>query len=450
MKNKELLVKINLNKPRNLDLQDLIKPDVERLIQVRKDDGGFRIPQTSGKALRKYIPALYYLIHVLIERQYSKNTTERCIYAKDYVKMYSRDIEPLKSKNDFRFMWSILVQLKIISCYDVTEPTKYRKSAKGYYFKFTDNYKDSAIIQHEVLVKAVIADRLEKKASAKKYEGKVSLDIKTINANATSLHQYGALLNIKFDSQAAIKHVEKLFEDKILDVNQYNSYMVSINNITNKRFTFTRSKACRRIYTSVTLMPKELRQFIKDGEGHCLTELDFGSFNPYLVYKMINEVYPEFKSNAEKIAYENEVDLYRRVLSGGDFYRDFKVVFFREAELDRDQIKEIVLKHWFNGRLNSKNPYRQHMMKRLPRITAIIDSLKEVRYENFSNFTMSRESELVNDIVYKKFIDIYPDAIMYTIFDSILVERKHAAQLQSLMQEEGSRYFRLNCIVKVK
>jgi hypothetical protein len=63
---------------------------------------------------------------------------------------------------------------------------------------------------------------------------------------------------------------------------------------------------------------------------------------------------------------------------------------------------------------------------------------------------MSRESELVNDIIYRKFIEIYPDAIMYTFFDSLLIEQKYAAQLHTMMLEEGSKYFNLNCIIKAK
>lgn len=207
---------------------------------------------------------------------------------------------------------------------------------------------------------------------------------------------------------------------------------------------------CNRFFTQVTCMPKEIRPFIKDAGGNNLVELDYGSFNAFAVYKILNTINPEYKSNAEKIAFENELDLYRRILSGGDFYSDFKAVFFPDEDISRDKIKDIVLKYWFNGRLNSRNKYRKHMLKKMPRISEIIDSLKSVQYENFSNTAMKMESELVNDIVYKKFVELYPDAIMYTIFDSFLVEQKYSAQLQSMMQEEGSRYFNINCIVNAK
>ena len=61
---------------------------------------------------------------------------------------------------------------------------------------------------------------------------------------------------------------------------------------------------------------------------------------------------------------------------------------------------------------------------------------------------MSRESELVDDIIYRKFVELYPDVILYTIFDSFLVEQKCAALLQTMMLEKGSKYFNLNCTVK--
>ncbi|MCX6302612.1 MAG: hypothetical protein NTW82_10550, partial [Bacteroidia bacterium] len=53
-----------------------------------------------------------------------------------------------------------------------------------------------------------------------------------------------------------------------------------------------------------------------------------------------------------------------------------------------------------------------------------------------------------NDIIYRIFIERNPEVIMYTIFDSFLVEQKHSSELQALMLEEGSKYFTINCIVR--
>lgn len=439
---------INLNKPENLVLEELINPEEEFFIAIRRDDGTNSWDMTFGKKLLKHIPAMYYFVHVLIERQHSDIDALRCRFAKDFVEMFSRDIEPVKSKNYFRFIWGILRRLGVIDYQDDMKPNKYKKSAKAYYFKFTPDYSESRIMQHQILIKKVFADKLNKKWNMN--QEKHEIDISIVTNNKHLAHQYKALRIMNFDSQSAITHTKELLNEQVIDTKKYNTCMSSINNIINGRIKVTHSRVCGRFYSPVTQLPKELRQFIKDNEGKSLVELDFGSFNAFAVYKILNGVNPEYKANADKYSFRNEFQLYKDILSSGDFYNDFKEVFLPQEELSRDEIKEIVLRKWFNGRLNSRNKYRKLLLKRLPKISEIIDSLKIAKYENFSNITMKMESELVNDIIYKKFIELYPDAIMYTIFDSFLIERKYATQLHSMMLEEGSRYFNLNCIVKEK
>lgn len=252
------------------------------------------------------------------------------------------------------------------------------------------------------------------------------------------------------DYDSAKRLSRLLFINGDINVQQYNSHMISINNLENQRIKVTYSDKCYRFYTPVTSMPKVIRPFIRDAEGNSLVELDYGSFNAFAVYKILNEVNPDYESNADKFAFRHELSLYKDILSGGDFYRDFKIVFFPQQDLTRDQVKDIVLKKWFNGRPESRNKYRKHILKRMPKISEIIDSLKAKQYENFSNIAMRMESQLVNDIVYAKFVELHPDVIMYTIFDSFLVESRFASQLHTLMLEEGNHYFDLNCIVNVK
>lgn len=446
-KEKEQLVKLKLNKPVNLVLEELIRPEFPFYVFVRKDDGTNSPKMTTGKKILKHIPALYYFIHMLLERQYSDVESLRLYYDSSYVKMFSRDIEPLKSKNYFRFIWGILRSLKVIEEDSTNEPTKYRKTAMAYYFRLESKYVESPIIEHEVLVKKSIDEKLKRKWNINQ---KQVFDIAKITTNRVSAHQYNALRNINFDYVGADNHLSLLLESNEIDIKKHTSCMIYINNIRNGRIYLTKSEKCDRYYTPVTNLPKIVRPFIKDDEGKSLVELDYGSFNAFVVYKILNTIKPEYKTNAEKIAFESELDLYRRILSGGNFYMDFKEIFFADKDLDREQIKEIVLRHWFNARVNSRNKYRKRLLQRLPRISEIIDSMKSDKYENFSLIAMRMESELINDIVYKKFIETYPEAIMYTIFDSILVEQRYSPQLHTMMLEEGSRYFNLNCFVNSK
>lgn len=447
VKEKEGLVKIELNKPSNLNLEELINPEFPFFAPIRKDDGTSSHKMTTGKKILKHLPALYYFIHMLLERQYSDLDFLRLIYDKRFVKMFSRDIEPVKSKNDFRFIWGILRAIHVIEEDSRNEPTKYRKSAMGYYFKLSDKYIDSPIIEHEIEIKKSIKDKLDDKWNLK---SKKEFNLSEIKTNRVSAHQYQLLRNINIDYEAAMNHLKNLIESNEINFQQYNTCMIYLNNIKNGRIYITKSDKCNRYYTPITNLPKIVRPFIKDNAGNSLVELDYGSFNAFVVYKILNSIEPQYQNNAEKIAFETELELYRRTLSGGNFYMDFKRIFFTDKNIDREKIKDIVLKYWFNGKLNSRNKYRKVLLQRLPKISEIIDSLKSVKYENFSHITMTMESELINEIVYKKFIDLHPDVIMYTIFDSILVEQKYASQLQTMMLEEGSQYFNLNCFVNHK
>ena len=142
--------------------------------------------------------------------------------------------------------------------------------------------------------------------------------------------------------------------------------------------------------------------------------------------------------------------MYRRLLVSGNFYSDFKDVYLSDESLTRDEVKDIILKYWFNGTLTSRNKHKKKLDRLLPNIAKVLNEIKSDDYRNFSHTTMKMESEIINDIVYRKFIQIHPDAIMYTIFDCILVEQKYSAQLHTMMVEEGSVFFNLNCIVKAK
>lgn len=446
-KEKEQQVGLKLNKPENLKLEDLIKPEFPFYAPVRKDDGSNSHRMTTGKRILKHLPALYFFIHVLLERQHSDIETLRLMYDESYVKMFSRDIEPLKSKNDFRFIWGILRTLKIIEEWNNLEPNMYRKSAVAYYFRLAEPYRSSPVVQHEVMIRKSVNDKLNVKWNIKPLK---AIDLTKINNNKALAHQYMALRSIKMDYSAARLYSTELLINGDINVKQYNSNMISISNLENGRIKVSYSDKCHRFYTPVTSMPKLIRPFIRDAEGNSLVELDYGSFNAFAVYKILNAVNPDYETNADKFAFRHELSLYKDILSGGDFYRDFKTVFFPQEDLTRDQVKDIVLKKWFNGKPESRNKHRKHIVKRLPKISEIIDSLKAKQYENFSNIAMRLESELVNDIVYAKFVELYPNAIMYTIFDSFLVESRYASQLYTMMLEEGNHFFDLNCIVNTK
>lgn len=440
---------LNLNKPENLVLESMFVPDDPTIIPKRGENGRYCYVTITEKAFIKVIPVLYYFIHVLLDRLHCEIESLKEYHDdKNYAKMFSRDIEPLKSKNDFRYIRSILVKHKIVEIYCKDEPSKYKKSATSYYFKLTKQYEDAMIIQHQILISKGKSVEVEKRLI--KTETNEKVDLQAITGTLQFIHQAEGLKKIMFDSDGAKNYVTVLFNQKLISVGRYNYCMISINRIENNRIYITRSIKCHRIFTTVTGMPRDIRQFIKDHEGNSLVELDYSSFNAFAVYKIANSQKRNFNTNAEKLFFENELSMYRNLLSGGNFYTDFKDVYLSDEILTRDEVKDIILKFWFNGTLTSRDKHKKKLDRKLPNITKVLNEIKADNYKNFSHTTMKMESEIVNDIVYRKFIKLNPNAIMYTIFDCILVEQKYSAQLHTMMVEEGSEYFNLNCMVKAK
>mgnify|MGYP000878517347 FL=1 len=447
---KDDTVKVNLSKPGNLNLEELIKPESKYFVSVRRNDGSSYWDVINGEKLSKYIPAMYYFIHVLLQRQHISYDTLRLRYDKSFVRVFARDIEPVKSKNYFNLIVYKLITLKVIEKKTSRESTKHGYVVEGQYFRLTEEYLNAVVIQHEITLKKTTAEKLNVKIGIKSNDSRDTASISSFKQIPAIYHQYLAVQNIKFNAVGAEEYLTRSYADKTIEIGRLNTCRIFMYNIVNRRFYYTYSDACERFFTTVNGMPKELRQFILDGDNKGLAELDFGSSTAYVIYKIISSDMPEHSSVADKILFETEVNLYKRLLETGDFYTAIKDIVFNDLELSRDQIKEIVIKHWFNTSPGSKNKYRKQFCKLFPRITEFMDSKKSPTYEDFFNFVMLLESKLVNGIIYQKFINLHPDAVIYTIFDSFLIDQKYSDELFELMLNEGRKFYNVDCVVKKK
>jgi len=447
---KEDNVPIKLYKPENLILEELIKPNSYHIVQVRRNNGTYYPDIIDGKKLHKYLPAMYYFIHVLLERQHVSYDTLRCQYDKTFVRMFARDIEPLKSKNYFNIITRKLKTLGIIEAKTFYEANKYRFTAPSTYYRFTDVYSNAIISQYEIVVKESKARKLNEKFGVRLKDKADTVNLSELKSIPSILHQFCALANVKFDSDGARNYVKRLYNENHITIDRLNSCMYYIFNISNGRFYTTYSNVCSRFFTTINGMPKELRQFILDRDSNELVELDFGSSTAFAVYKILSGNIIEHSSETEKMLFENELYMFRRLLESGDFYSALKKLVFPDKNIDRDQIKDIVIKNWFNSTPKSRNVNKKQIAKIFPRITKYMDGMKAKAYEDFFNFVMLLESKLVNEIIYQKFINSHPDAIIYTIFDSYLIQRQFADKLLELMKQEGYLFYNVEVVIKQK
>ena len=56
----------------------------------------------------------------------------------------------------------------------------------------------------------------------------------------------------------------------------------------------------------------------------------------------------------------------------------------------------------------------------------------------------------MNGIIYQKFINLHPDAVIYTVFDSFLIDQKYSDELFELMLNEGRTFYNVDYVVRKK
>ena len=459
---KEKTEAIKLLKPANLNLEKIIVENIKYLMHKRKNNGEVYITAVSHKIVRKYIPVLYYFIHKLIIRQHSGN--EKFQYKADskdlddieanetfYHRMYARDIEVLKTKNDFVSVMSLLRNLNIVEVVTDTETTKYKNSSLAYFFKLKTPYSDSPLEVAEIDVPASKVQRINQTLGERtKQSGGEEEPL--VLTDSVLKQQYQSILNLNFNIIEASKHISDSYRRSEIKSSNYNSCFIAINQLANKRITFSVSKNCDRIYTNVTSMPKLVRPFIQDNNGDSLVELDFGAFNAFALYRFLIK-----KINTNEIALQEEelnglkTELYEYggFLLSEDFYTKLMRQSLNNSN-DRDKFKKHFLKNWLNAKVENNSKFRKSIESVFPMISKVITAYKAKDYKTYSNTFMKMESELVNRTIYKQFGEKYPDATIYTIFDCVLIEFKYSKILYKMMMDEGLIYFGVKPKVNVK
>lgn len=459
---KEKTEAIKLLKPANLNLEKIIVENIKYLMHKRKNNGEVYITAVSHKIVRKYIPVLYYFIHKLIIRQHSGN--EKFQYKADskdlddieanetfYHRMYARDIEVLKTKNDFVSVMSLLRNLNIVEVVTDTETTKYKNSSLAYFFKLKTPYSDSPLEVAEIDVPASKVQRINQTLGERtKQSGGEEEPL--VLTDSVLKQQYQSILNLNFNIIEASKHISDSYRRSEIKSSNYNSCFIAINQLANERITFSVSNNCDRIYTNVTSMPKVIRQFILDNNGNSLVELDFGAFNAFALYRFLIK-----KINTDEIAlqeeelshFTGELVEYKKLLLSEDFYSELMKHPLVNTT-DRDKLKRNFLKNWLNAKVDNNSKFRKSIESVFPMISKVITAYKVKDYKTYSNTFMKMESELVNYKIYSKIIEKYPDTTIYTIFDCVLIEFKYSKILYKMMIDEGAKFFGVEPRVKVK
>lgn len=418
-------------KPVGLDLENLIQDD--RKYTWHKNHQG-KLGLTSdfvkGKIIRKNIPKMYYFISTLIIAY--QDDYNRCLVSgfDDYVKVHFGTLDDAGINR--KKLKQIILFLKNYKIIDFTTDSRMTNVPNQNYYVNTKYY--NLLEPYDDKYEIYDIDLEFKKT-------KMNKKLKIIfNEQPCLRHQYDRQKEMLFDFNSAEKQVNTAFYGNLVDMIQFISYYNMFKRIYNKNFYFVVSDKCNRVFTVINNMPKFLRKYIVDKNNVPMKELDFSNFNVMLLYKIFKE-YIDNKEVSDKV--KAEFNRYTSDIKD-DFY--LKVVEYYDRggyNISREVAKEIVLIHWINAKQDSYNRDFKIMKKLFPELTKIMIKLKgdsRGSYLNFYNNIMKRESELVNKIIYSRIMNELPSAVVYTIFDGLIVEDEYTSQIQKIMLEEGEKY----------
>lgn len=235
-------------------------------------------------------------------------------------------------------------------------------------------------------------------------------------------------------------------------------------------FQVKHSNANHRFTTILTMMPKELRNFLQLG-GSSLVEVDLGSCQPYLLAVLLKELdgdekmgnrsnttsKPIFSLNDYLINIDNELinKVYPFMLpafsclspSQKDSVRDFYSAPFHEdfyqriADQSENRIKRNEVKGSFMYFLFDDNPnHRIHneVIKEIgilfPGVNFFINLLhNKFGKSDFARFLQMIESHLLINLILREFHDHYPHIPIFTIHDAVLTTEENASCVQEFL-----------------
>jgi hypothetical protein len=430
--------KMKLLKPVNLNLETMIKAD-QAYSYITYKDGKKGHALKNGSVYQKLIPYIYFFINQIIIKDKSRYSNSL-----DFSRIKLTDVQHIMTVHKMYQVVHFLTQQKIIEVKGISEfitvkGQQYSINAK--YFRLLPGYCEGTEI---IDIPIKIKPNININAMAKEQ----------INCNAGIKHQYNLCRSYIFDFDNAEKYLQDLHDKKIITDNYFIRCHQHIQRLRNKDVIFTISEKTHRITTIINTCPKVLRRFfITDS-----VELDFQTFNVNVLVKLINDninimnISQPLIDEEEKISKETQLDFYNVIV---EYFKNNSVIveYFKEngMTIDRDTVKDIVLKNWIYARPDTKRFEFTIMKLMYPEITKLMTELKGKHHNEYLQYTykyMQIESELVNNGIYKRFSEILPDVRLYTVYDCLIIDSKNKQTLLDIMKEESQKFFKRTINIK--
>ena len=273
-------------------------------------------------------------------------------------------------------------------------------------------------------------------------------------------------------SKIKIKH--ELFRTSILE----------INGSFKKGYLFHTDRKGERIYTSLSNLKKELRQFLSyDNKDLC--SIDLKNSHPYILAGLFSEnnLFNDGKleKKLKKGGYWNDkerrllfnciimclkglknlaskdsgIQEYVKLASNGTLYDYIQAQFsddYEEVTCKKTLKIETLKSLYYDTRKRHLDIYTltKKIEELFPQVYSHIENLKKGNYQNFAIMLQAIESYLIHDVVCKKIHTVNPKVVLFTIHDCIITTLEHKDFVEKIFIDTLNEIFQLKCNVESK
>jgi hypothetical protein len=246
--------------------------------------------------------------------------------------------------------------------------------------------------------------------------------------------------------------------------------LVALERCQQKRFRFGVGPKSNRLYTTLTTMPREMRQFLKY-KGERLVGYDLKNSQFFMLANLLRPSFWEPESHGkELINYENlndkikitinnkinnksimvdrlndgefkyERSCYEMWVSSGRLYRylekmhefDNLIKMIEGPLFKAELIKGLFANNRFIGNCEPLKMFK----KCFPQTYEVVSDFKRVAKKEFSHLLQQIESSIFLMIIAKKITDEHPNVPFFTIHDNVVTVERYASLVESIMKEE--------------
>lgn len=293
--------------------------------------------------------------------------------------------------------------------------------SKYYVGKKTNSYK---IISNSIydVIRWKNCDKFLIKKQKYRNETSITDNNKSTILSNIRVKLINSLNNIEIDFNGALKYLQNLNNNKLIEETKYQKNLISIENIKDKNIYFNFDDF-GRFHTNFTILKKEIRNKFLTINNEMIAEIDIKNSQPLFFAVILRKEVPYINGDTKK---------YFDLVKNGLIYEDI----ISNSNLEkREAAKELIYKVLFG---NNKSKKVNSIFKKLyPSVYNYIIEFKENRknYKELSHELQKMESNFLFNNVLKEVFEIYPDITLFTVHDSIIFPKSYYSGIKEIFDK---------------